>query len=454
MHDLIGRYAHMTIFALTFSLSALTPSTSLRADSAESGELLRKLIADKWGADRVLMPTATVLVQYEADLGERWIVDFESGEVVLECLWPAKTDLGAVPVQNAMACAVSNLYVSTPSLPGAMLKRQQKSGYIPGRVPYRELKCKGDSWTYTVTKGDTLSAIAKRFRVQVAAIVDANNLRNPDQIIVGKALAIPEPPPHMHLPGEEHARAAESLLRDQLADPDTGEKINSETVGAFGRRIVQRNGVEGEPIRGADGKPRHLSRLRLSLAKQHLQVRARRYYPLVREHAERFGHDPAIIMAMVHTESAFNPMAASGASAYGLMQLVPSSGAREAYRWLHSKDMAPTPDYLMRPRENIELGTAYLRILQERMFEGVEHPTSRLYCAVAAYNGGAGNVGRTFTGRKSVQTSLDKINTSSPEQVLQKLRTAAPHEETRDYVRRVFERTQLYRSPAWSPDGV
>jgi membrane-bound lytic murein transglycosylase C len=84
----------------------------------------------------------------------------------------------------------------------------------------------------------------------------------------------------------------------------------------------------------------------------------------------------------------------------------------------------------------------------------VTDPASRLYCAVAAYNGGGGNVGRAFTGRKSVQASVATINAASSEQVLRTLQTAAPHKETRDYVKRVFERTALYRAPAWPPSDV
>jgi hypothetical protein len=100
--------------------------------------------------------------------------------------------------------------------------------------------------------------------------VAANKLRNPGRIKAGVVLRIPEPRPHVHPPGEGRARASESLLRNQLADPDTGEQIDADTVDAFGRRTVQRNGVEGERVRGADGRTRRLSRLRLSLAEQHV----------------------------------------------------------------------------------------------------------------------------------------------------------------------------------------
>ena len=430
------------------ALAALSPMFS-RAAENEKPEVLPALISAKWGASRVVLPSATVLVQYEADLGERWIVDFESGGVLLEFLCSAETELDSDAVQAAMACAVSNLYVSVPVLPEMMLSQQQQDGYVPSQVSRDELVRRDDVWVYTVIKGDTLSAIAKRFRVELSAIVGANNLRDPNRIDINQTLIIPESLPHMHLAGDDVVRTSVSLLRDQFVDPDTGNAITVQNVAAYGRRMTQRNGVENELIQGGDGHERRILRLRIGLAENHLQVRAKRYYPLVREYAQRFGHDPAVIMAMVHTESAFNPMAASSANAYGLMQLVPSSGGREAYRWLYSKDIAPTPAYLLRSRENVELGTAYLKVLKERIFRGVRNPDSRLYCAVAAYNGGGGNVGRAFTGRKSVQASLSSINAATPEQVLQKLVASSPHQETRDYVQRVFARAALYREPNW-----
>lgn len=47
--------------------------------------------------------------------------------------------------------------------------------------------------TYTVKRGDTLSAIAERFDTTVRALVRANDLDDPDAIVVGEELRIPRP---------------------------------------------------------------------------------------------------------------------------------------------------------------------------------------------------------------------------------------------------------------------
>ena len=49
--------------------------------------------------------------------------------------------------------------------------------------------------TYTVRQGDTLTAIAARYGVQVSAIAAADHLTNLDVLTVGEVLHFPPPPP-------------------------------------------------------------------------------------------------------------------------------------------------------------------------------------------------------------------------------------------------------------------
>ncbi len=49
--------------------------------------------------------------------------------------------------------------------------------------------------TYVVAEGDTVSGIAERFDVSTGAILEANDLDNPDRVMVGQALVIPPPEP-------------------------------------------------------------------------------------------------------------------------------------------------------------------------------------------------------------------------------------------------------------------
>ena len=47
---------------------------------------------------------------------------------------------------------------------------------------------------YTIQKGDNLSTLAKRFGTTVAKLAASNGIKNPDRIIAGKSLVIPDQP--------------------------------------------------------------------------------------------------------------------------------------------------------------------------------------------------------------------------------------------------------------------
>ncbi len=102
---------------------------------------------------------------------------------------------------------------------------------------------------------------------------------------------------------------------------------------------------------------------------------------------------PQLVLAIINTESGFNPNAVSPKNAQGLMQLIPDTAARFKVR------------NLMDPAQNIRGGMAYLRWLMA-YFEG------DVMLVAAAYNAGEGAVDR--------------------------YRGVPPYAETRDYVRRVL----------------
>ncbi|HSF66056.1 MAG TPA: murein transglycosylase domain-containing protein [Nitrospiraceae bacterium] len=162
---------------------------------------------------------------------------------------------------------------------------------------------------------------------------------------------------------------------------------------------------------------------------------ADKYRPLVMQFAQRYRISPSLVFAIIRTESNFNPYAVSSAPAYGLMQLVPTSGGREAYRRAKGKDVAPSRDYLFDPANNVELGTAYLNVLMFDQLDDVEHEVSREYCVIAAYNTGPTNVFRTFS--RDRVAAINQINGLQPAGVYDQLRQSLPYEETRRYLEKV-----------------
>lgn len=177
---------------------------------------------------------------------------------------------------------------------------------------------------------------------------------------------------------------------------------------------------------------------------------AERYRGSVEKYAAQYHVSASLVLAIMRTESNFNPFAISGAPAYGLMQLVPTSGGRAAQRRVSGTDQTPSTDYLLNPEHNIELGVAYLSVLNVDEFSAVANQNSRDYCVIAAYNTGPHNVTRVFASDRSA--AFTAINAEQPAQLFEQLRTGLPMQETRDYVVKVTgHRKEFVAEPAAAP---
>ena len=106
-----------------------------------------------------------------------------------------------------------------------------------------------------------------------------------------------------------------------------------------------------------------------------------RHEDIIRQQAERFELDPALIAAVINEESGFSD-STSSAGARGLMQITPETGDQ-----IEKLSVGETFVYddLGDADLNIRYGTFYMRHLLDR-FEGNE------IAALAAYNGGPENV--------------------------------------------------------------
>ncbi|MFA6438721.1 MAG: murein transglycosylase domain-containing protein [Bacteriovoracaceae bacterium] len=237
------------------------------------------------------------------------------------------------------------------------------------------------------------------------------------------------------------------IVSGQLAKAD-GSPVTERNASQFAEETIKKAEVTQQLVTGKDGIKRVVIGVQMPLVPDHVKKRAAEFRENVRRESEHFGIDITLVYAIMHTESYFNPKARSPVPAFGLMQLVPKSGARDAFFFAHKKDSLVTGEFLFIPDNNIALGTAYLTKLLTVEFRGVKDPKSRIYCVISAYNTGPGNVAKAFTGKRNVNQALPKINDMTSEQVFAHLRTNLPFEETRSYVTKVSERMGLYNE--WS----
>jgi membrane-bound lytic murein transglycosylase C len=233
------------------------------------------------------------------------------------------------------------------------------------------------------------------------------------------------------------------VLENQLKTQD-GEVVTQKNKKAFAKEVLETRPVEQKTVSTKKGEMVQ-ARVSFPLVPDHLRIRAERHLRDVRKHAARFQVPVPLAFAVIHTESYFNPKAKSYVPAYGLMQLVPRSGGRDAYKYVYGKDKILGPEYLYQPGKNIELGCAYLGLLQNRYFGKVKDRKSAQFCAIASYNTGAGNLSRAITGRKKLGPAVEKINTMTPDQLYKHLRGNLPYRETRNYLKKVRERMDLYQ---------
>jgi soluble lytic murein transglycosylase len=134
----------------------------------------------------------------------------------------------------------------------------------------------------------------------------------------------------------------------------------------------------------------------------------------------KFNLDPLLLFSLVRQESLFGISAVSSANAHGLMQLIPST-AEEVAGKLGLTGLSESD--LFRPMINVQLGSKYLAT-QRDGFSG------DLFLALAGYNAGAGNaaIWQTFA-------------EGDDDLLLEVIRS----DETRNYIRRIYENYAIYR---------
>jgi len=206
---------------------------------------------------------------------------------------------------------------------------------------------------------------------------------------------------------------------------------------------LSNNQIDSEKIKLI--KKENLCQITYSLPKDATYKRSCNYLVQTKSNAKRFLLSPQWLLAIMHTESSFNPMARSWVPAYGLMQIVPTTAGIDSYMFLYKKRRLLSASYLYNANNNIETGSAYFHILYYKYLSAIKNPTSRLYCAIAGYNTGAGNVARAFVGTNSVKNAAVLINNMPPEKVYNHLLQHLRHDEPKQYLIRVRERSQKYQ---------
>jgi soluble lytic murein transglycosylase len=144
------------------------------------------------------------------------------------------------------------------------------------------------------------------------------------------------------------------------------------------------------------------------------------YWDAIKKNAAIYQLDPYIVAALIAQESTFDPNARSVANAWGLMQILPSTGRRLATA-LGIRRF--TTSMLTNGETNIRLGTLY--------FKGLVQQFGGTYYALASYNAGENRIVRWKAERPGMDEDefIDDI----------------PFPETQNYVKRILGTAEDYR---------
>ena len=162
----------------------------------------------------------------------------------------------------------------------------------------------------------------------------------------------------------------------------------------------------------------------MTLVEKYIYQKPDEYVEYVEIYSAEFGVPEDLVWSVIKTESGFDSSAVSSKGAVGLMQLMPST-----FEWLTDDILR---EYLgigmlYDPETNIKYGTYYLSRLYNRFGDWDT--------AIAAYNGGEGNVSEWLKDKKysddGIKLKTDKIPDS--------------YSETKNYVKKVNKALEKYK---------
>ena len=269
---------------------------------------------------------------------------------------------------------------------------------------------------YAIVARQRIAVLGQRALPAPAPVLAS--VRRPDTVELTDAL--PENDPHLI-----RARLLANAALNEYVGPEIAASPTSPQWGALAQAEIFQS--YGETTRALQSMKRskvpYLSMPVKDVPTVYWQLLfPRPYWDTLQADAQRNNLDPFLVAALIRQESEFNAGAVSKANAYGLMQLLPSTGKMEA-RHEGVKHFSTTA--LLDPATNLELGTADLRKTLDRYNGQVEY-------ALASYNAGDTPVHAWM----SVGDYHDM-----PEFV-----ESIPYTETRDYVQAIIRNREIYRA--------
>jgi len=415
-------------------IDSLYNAYSAAIDDAFNG--VTKKIEVKWPSN-VKLPTKSTWVGYSKNLQTRSIIDYQAGEVVIETLVK----------NNNLNQAKLDLEAMTEKLTATTTTSIDKLDVVSQEIN-KNLNKKGIQPTVPPLKNkNILKLILPNNKVLKTATADINKQSSVNKTkTLTKPVKIKESLPVIATTSPILKTPAVVTPTEVVSPPsiklDTTPLIKKPSPPITAKVIdVKEPNIKLDLVKTAEGS---LLKMTIKFVNNYQKVLLANNFDEVKKFSKQYDVAISVILAIIETESSYNPRAISRVPAFGLMQLVPKTAGIDAHNYVHGKKKLLSPDYLFDETNNLQLGTAYFKLLKSRYLRKIKDPKSRFYCAVSSYNTGVGNLAKTFTGKKNLSKAAKVINTMTAEEVYQYLLVNLPAEETRNYLKKIVNRRAKY----------
>jgi len=395
----------------------LTEFDQWRSAYLSKFDLQQRVVAKKWGSAEVSEKDKSV--DYSSDSTLKSVIDYEKNEVIIEVLVDESlTEEEATKVLVEKVVKAS--HETSSNLANVVIKKEQINVQ---NISVSEVKYSKEE---EIKSKEIISMQTQKYFQDVEKKADKLILDN----------------------GNISLEAVEEVVEEKKKQIKKEESIRIASV------EKEYKALRSESVKKETSEPKlKVIKYKAKLPKYGLAKRAKLYIPYAEKESERFDLPVALVMAIMHSESSFDHKAKSPIPAFGLMQIVPRSAGHDVNKFIRKIDKPMNSEELYIPDVNVETGAAYLNILDTRYLKAIKDPQSRLYCTIAAYNTGAGNVAKVFNKKgagstRSVSKAAKVINTLSPEEVYEQLLKKLPYDETKHYLKKVSQRMSLYQAKA------
>ena len=223
--------------------------------------------------------------------------------------------------------------------------------------------------THTIQAGETLWDLAQRYGTSVDALARANGISNPNLVVAGTRISVSGgggASATTGVGGGTHTIRAGETLSDIAAQFGVSVSALARANGISNPNLVIAGSSISVPGSTMGATPAPVSSTEVGY--------------LLEQEAVANGVNPSLIKAMAYQESGWQQDVVSSAGAIGVMQVMPGTA-----RWVNKVLLGGAALNVRHAHDNIKMGVSYMRYLLSIM------PTQDQ--ALAAYYSGPGNVG-------------------------------------------------------------